>query len=265
MRIHHFNCGTAGIGLVTHCLLVETSDGLVLIDTGFGLECVRDPGRMVGMSRFLVRLALREEETAVRRIQALGLDPADVHHIVLTHLDSDHTGGLVDFPGAAVHVHGPELRAARAPKLAERTRYRPLHWAHGPRWVVNEVAAEEEWFGLPAVRDLPGLPPEFVVIPLYGHSRGHAGVAIDTGSGWLLHAGDAFLTRADIDPARPDLPRANRIYPYFGADLPAQRATRERLRDLVRRHGDEIEIFTSHDPKTFARLSGDTAGIAEQP
>ncbi|RDI42770.1 MBL fold metallo-hydrolase [Nocardia mexicana] len=263
MRIHHFNCGTADIGLVTHCLLIETGDGLVLIDTGFGLRCVRDPRRMVGPSRFLVRLALREEETAVRRIEGLGLDPADVRHIVLTHLDSDHTGGLVDFPNASVHVHGPELRAARAPKLAERTRYRPLHWAHGPRWEVNEVGADKDWFGFPAVRELSGLPPEFVVIPLYGHSRGHVGVAVDTGSGWVLHAGDSFLTRADIDPARPELPRVNRIYPYFGADLTAQRENRERLRELVRRHGDEVEIFSSHDAGAFARLSGTVAGSGE--
>ena len=54
MRVHHLNCGTlcphgrrllAGEGgllepatVVCHCLLIETDDGLVLVDTGFGVE-----------------------------------------------------------------------------------------------------------------------------------------------------------------------------------------------------------------------------------
>src|SRR2546429_4224699 len=61
-----------------------------------------------------------------------------------------------------------------------------------PRWMVNEIDGGEPWFGFRAVRDLPGLPPEILVIPLPGHTRGHIGVAVDTGAGWLLHAGDAF-------------------------------------------------------------------------
>jgi glyoxylase-like metal-dependent hydrolase (beta-lactamase superfamily II) len=85
MKVHHLNCGTMALGTVDRCLLVETPDaGLVLVDTGFGLNCVRDP-RLQGWSRHLIRPALCESETAVR-------------HIVLTHLGYDHTGGLADFP-----------------------------------------------------------------------------------------------------------------------------------------------------------------------
>ncbi|MBF6176750.1 MBL fold metallo-hydrolase [Nocardia blacklockiae] len=257
MRIHHLNCGSMARGMVDHCLLIETRAGLVLVDTGFGLDCVREPGRLVGPSRYLLGARFAEHETAIRQLQGLGYDPADVRHIVLTHLDLDHAGGLADFPEATVHVHGPEFRAATAGRTAsERMRYRAAQWAHGPRWMVNELEGGDEWFGFRAVRDLPGLPPEILVVPLPGHTRGHVGVAVDTGRGWLLHAGDAFYVDSEIDPAGPRTPLVWQLYELGSIVRGAYRENRRRLVELNRAHGHEMTIFCSHDPHAFARLSG---------
>ena len=54
-----------------------------------------------------------------------------MRHIVATHLDPDHSGGLPDFPEAEVHVLAPELDAALHPSLDDRPRYRGAHWKHG--------------------------------------------------------------------------------------------------------------------------------------
>jgi len=45
MRIHHLNCMTFHLGLasVTHCLLIETADGIVLVDGGLGLRDYEEP------------------------------------------------------------------------------------------------------------------------------------------------------------------------------------------------------------------------------
>src|SRR3954471_22019014 len=130
MQMHHLNCATFcpvgrlminGRGspfepgrLVVHCQLIETDDGLVLIDTGLGTQDVRDPERTLpgALWQALNRAQLRYEETAIRQVRDLGFDPRDVRHIVLTHLDFDHAGGLPDFPWATVHVSAREFDRA---------------------------------------------------------------------------------------------------------------------------------------------------------
>ncbi|MGC9671286.1 MBL fold metallo-hydrolase [Planosporangium sp. 12N6] len=274
MRIHHLNCatmcppsrrlvnGTGGLfeagRMVCHCLLVETDDGLVLVDSGFGTADVRDPAASLG-ARFLrtTRPRLDMNETAVAQVAALGYRPEDVRHIVLTHLDLDHAGGLGDFPWATVHVHATEYEAAlRRESAGEQRRYRPNHWAHGPNWATYPSADGEKWFGFDAVRQLRGLPPEILLVPLAGHSRGHTGVAIDTGDRWLLHAGDAYFFHGEADPVRPaSTPFLGLFQTMVQIDGRARRANQARLRELRAAHGDRVEVFCAHDEVELARYT----------
>jgi glyoxylase-like metal-dependent hydrolase (beta-lactamase superfamily II) len=99
--------------LVCHCLLIETDRGLVLIDTGLAprMSIIR-PNACRPFFLGLNIPQLRATETAVAQVRALGFDPADVRHIVVTHLDFDHAGGLEDFPNATVHVTAREKEVA---------------------------------------------------------------------------------------------------------------------------------------------------------
>ncbi|WP_229262247.1 MBL fold metallo-hydrolase [Duganella guangzhouensis] len=143
MKIHHLNCGTmhplgAPCGLVCHVLLIETRSGLVLVDSGLGLLDVSQPGRRFGPSRAFVRPVFSPEEAAIVQIERMGFDPRDVRHILLTHFDADHVGGLADFPWAQVHLTSAEAFAARHPKtLVERGRYLPAAREHGPLLVEH--------------------------------------------------------------------------------------------------------------------------------
>ena len=74
--------------------------------------------------------------------------------------------------------------------MREKARYQPAQWAHGPQWVHHDEPGDD-WFGFPSVT---ALDDDMVIVPLLGHTRGHAGVAVRDGSGhWLLHAGDAIF------------------------------------------------------------------------
>lgn len=274
MRIHHLNAiSTCPIGgafvdgrsaglhgrLACHCLLVEAPGGLVLVDTGLGLRDVAAPTRR--LSRFLLALLrpeLRAGMTAVRQIERLGYEPSDVRHVVLTHLDFDHAGGLDDFPEATVHLLAEERDDAAAQRtFLDRMRYRPQQWITAPRWRVYARGEGEPWLGFDAVRDLEGLPPEILLVPLIGHTLGHAGVAVRGSFGWVLQAGDAYFFHAEMDPDLPRCPAGLRLYQaLMEKDRGARIWNRDRLRALRREHGGEVTITCGHDAVEFERLAG---------
>jgi glyoxylase-like metal-dependent hydrolase (beta-lactamase superfamily II) len=263
MKVHHLNCGTlcpyggrlitgeGGLGgahMVCHCLLIEAGDALVLVDTGFGADDAAHPYKRLGVP-FTTAFRPKADpgETAVTRIRELGLDPADVRHIVCTHLDLDHAGGLPDFPDAEVHVFAPERDAAVDPSLRDRARYPSCHFDHGPKFVTHEVDGDE-WLGFESIRLLPGIDAEVLMVPLVGHSRGHTGIAVQDGERWLLHCGDAYFHRAQMaDP--PDCPSGLRIFQSVMADDRSARLRNEqRLNRLARDHAAEVTVFCAHDP-----------------
>ncbi|MDE3069352.1 MAG: MBL fold metallo-hydrolase [Acidobacteriota bacterium] len=237
----------ASARLVCHCLLIEGAEGLILVDTGFGLDDTRRPRQLGRPFTALVRPRLDGGETAISQLRALGFEPTDVRHILTTHLDLDHAGGLPDFPDAEVHLLGRELQAAMNPSLRERARYIAAHWSHGPRWVEHEVGGDE-WFGFESVRILPGSDAEILLVPLPGHTLGHTGVAVKRPDGWLLHCGDAYFLDQEIQTPAHCPPGMRAFQALNQVDGAARRQNSERLRELAARRGNEVKLICSHDP-----------------
>ena len=259
MRVHHLNCGTMcpvvfGLAqrlprqrMICHVLLIETpQSGLVLVDTGFGTMDLRKPALLGAGFAKIARPKLREEETALSHIERLGFKREDVRHIVPTHLDLDHAGGLPDFPNAMVHAFAPEVDAMEAgATLAERNRYRKHQFAHGPKWQRYQVQGER-FFGLESVRELKGLPPELLLVPTVGHSRGHVAVVVEGGSEVLVHAGDAYFNHAEIFGSERDCPWQLRAFQRLAAtDNRARLHNQARLRELARQ--PSVRLFCAHD------------------
>ncbi|MFO6447121.1 MBL fold metallo-hydrolase [Erythrobacter sp. NE805] len=279
MKIHHLNCGTlcpAGgrlfdgtsdrpfAHLVCHCLLIETEAGLVLVDTGFGTRDVDHPDRRLSeFFRGLCNPQLRHEETALAQVQALGFAASDVRHIVLTHLDFDHAGGIEDFPQAAIHLTAREKEVAEAQDggaFVGTRRYRPQQWDEASDWRLYPFGGGERWFGFDAVRDLDGLSPEILLVPLAGHTWGHAGVAIREADGWLLHAGDAYFYRGEVGAQDYSCPPLARGYQrLMEVDRAARLANQARLRRLSLDRAQEVRMFCAHDVVEFDILARQAA------
>ncbi|MDX3894651.1 MBL fold metallo-hydrolase [Pusillimonas sp.] len=276
MRIHHLNCisscplggrlmdeGPEGIlargTLTCHCLLLETEAGLVLCDTGFGLRDVADPrSRLSLFFLALVSPDFREEMTARRQVERLGYSAEDVRHIVLTHLDFDHAGGLDDFPQATIHLIAQERDAARLQKTwLDRQRFRPQQWASMNRWRTYDAHSGESWNGFARVGPLDGLPPEILFVPLIGHTLGHAGIAIDRGDKWLFMAGDAYFFHREMDLGCPHCTPGLKFYQWMmDKDRGKRKHNQHRLRELKGHNAQDVELFCSHDTREFERLAG---------
>jgi glyoxylase-like metal-dependent hydrolase (beta-lactamase superfamily II) len=268
VRIHHLNCGSlcprggklfGGAGgllspapMCCHCLLIEGEDELILVDSGLGVEDVNEPRRLGFLFNAMVRPRLDVAETALRQVADLGYRPSDVRHIVPTHLDLDHAGGICDFPDAAVHVFNAELRAAsHRSSLMERSRYRKVQIDAVEKWAAVEEEGES-WFGFSAVRAMPGTRDEVLLIPLPGHTRGHCGVAVKRADDWLLHCGDAYFHHSEVEPGGSVPPKGVRFFEsVVQFDGPQRLANQARLRELARLTGGEVKLICSHDSSEF--------------
>jgi glyoxylase-like metal-dependent hydrolase (beta-lactamase superfamily II) len=224
-------------------LLIESKQGLVLVDTGPGTADYLHEPIIVRIFRVITKVPLDPREAAVQQVVRLGYRPEDVRHIVLTHMHFDHCGGLADFPHATVHVHRREYEAfTGTPRRWTDLAYVRRHIAHQPLLELYDDGGET-WLQLPAIR-LP-FDPEMWLVPLFGHTRGQCGIAVRTDSGWLFHVADAapvslqeyaprWLVRLILGPYTPRLRQFALAHPevkittghmwldFFGDTAPGQ-------------------------------------------
>lgn len=205
MTIHLLNCFTCNdrLGILKTgmaCLLVETKQGLTLVDTGLGLDDYTNPTWFTRLFRIITQMPFDPNEAAINHVKQLGYKPEDVKHIIITHMHFDHISGLPDFPHAKVHVHKRELDHFTDGKIKHWSElaYLQRYIAHRPNFLLHDKP-DSKWYDFDAIR-LP-FEPEMYFIPLYGHSPGQCGLTIKTSTGWLFHIADAGAVYNNISPA----------------------------------------------------------------
>ena len=213
------------------CLLIDTNAGPVLVDTGLGLQDYSNPTWFTQFFRVITVMPFDPNEAAVNMVKSFGYAPEEIQHIILTHMHFDHCGGLPDFPQAKVHVHKREYESfINSPRRFKELAYLKRNIHHVREWNLYESSGER-WFGFDAIQ-LPGFEPQIWFIPLFGHSQGHCGVAIQTQTGWHFHCGDAGV---DIENnIAPDWLIRTALGPHW-----------PRLREFAQSHR-EIRLTASH-------------------
>lgn len=215
------------------CFLAETNQGPVLVDTGFGTRDYLSPNRSMNFFLGMMRAPRDVNETAFYQIQRLGYKPEDVKHIIQTHLHLDHAGGLADFPHAQIHV----MKAEHDHVMSHRSwEYHPEHWAHGPNWVLHETKGDQ-WYSFDALK-LEGFEPEIWLVPLTGHTPGHAAVAVKRDQAWVLHGGDAVPFDMKVDEV-PEWLTMKLLGPHL-----------LRIREFMKTY-PEVQIVGSHMSRNF--------------
>jgi N-acyl homoserine lactone hydrolase len=223
--------------------VIEHPEGLVVVDTG---ETARtaEKGYFPSWHPYF-RLGVREWVAADQEIGPellrLGLSPADVRWVVLTHLHTDHAGGLAHFPDSECLVSRTELRHASG-ALGRARGYLPNRWPH---WFSpTPVDLDDGAFGpIRRTRRLTAAG-DVTLLATPGHTPGHMSVAVDLGDRLVLLAGDASYTQ--------DLMLGG-IADGVTNDVRTARSTLAALRALA--YSRPTIYLPSHDPDSQLRLA----------
>lgn len=266
IKIHHINCATFnsiserflnGYGkifkpnkAVTHCLLIETNEGLILIDTGFSKNDIKNTNQIPLGLRIFFRPSLSIEETAFEQVLKIGYNPRDVKHIIVTHIDVDHVNGINDFPWATVHAMKPEFEMAKKKSsIISKMRYKGSVINTHSNWELYENC-NDKWFGYSCIT-LKGISKDILMIPMSGHSKCNCAIAVKQEEKWLLHAGDIYMNKNEIALCSNKLPLTGLFQFFIQYNSCQRKHALKQLRNLRNNNLDRINIFCSHDFDEF--------------
>jgi N-acyl homoserine lactone hydrolase len=217
--------GWAADTLPVNVFLVEHPEGLCLFDAGQSARAGA-PGYLPGWHPFLrlARFELSASQEAGAQLRALGRDPADVRWVVLSHLHTDHAGGLEPFGGSELVVTRTEWELFQG--LRGRIRgYLPQYWPAG----VEPTLVELNGPPLGPFRGTRDLSSDgtLVLVAMPGHTAGHMGLLVrEPGGGYLL-AGDAAHSPRELaerDPGVDAFCREHGLEPLLAHDWAALHA-----------------------------------------
>jgi glyoxylase-like metal-dependent hydrolase (beta-lactamase superfamily II) len=229
--------------LPIYAWLIEHPEGAIMVDTGETARTAQ-PGyfpRWHPYYRHGVQFDVSPEDEIGPQLENHWLSPTDVRKVVMTHLHTDHAGGLHHVPHGEVLIERQAFAAARG--LLGRVRgFVPQHW---PDWLHPTL------FDLPAIpfgpfaRSLPVTETgDVVIVPTPGHTPQHISVVVRTDEVTYFLGGDASYTEelmwdGHVDGIAPNEELA--------------RDTLHRIRCLAEQ--EPVVYLPSHDPGAVDRLA----------
>jgi glyoxylase-like metal-dependent hydrolase (beta-lactamase superfamily II) len=189
--------------LPVNVFLIEHPRGLCLFDTGQTARATAQ-GYFPSWHPFfrLARFELEPQDEAAAQLRRLGFDVTDVRWVVLSHLHTDHVGGLGDFSAAEVFVS--QVEWDRAHGLAGRLRgYLPQYWPRAvePKLVDFEGPPVD---GLGRSFDLAS-DGTLLLVATPAHTPGHMALIAREGDRTWVFAGDAAESADELEEAAPSL------------------------------------------------------------
>jgi glyoxylase-like metal-dependent hydrolase (beta-lactamase superfamily II) len=235
--------------LPIYAFAIEHPEGVIVFDTGETAR-VTEPGYFRHpVARLAVRMDIRPEQEIGPQLEALGIAPHEVRRVVLSHLHTDHAGGLHHFEGVETLAARADFEEAKG--FAGRVRGYPSH-----RWPT--------WFD-PTLVDLPAEPygafersmplteagdVRLVAIP--GHTPGQMGLVVEEDDHVVLLGADSSYTQEAM---------LRGILDGISPDLEAERRTHDAIRAFAAER--PTVYLPSHDPESAARLAArEPAGAA---
>jgi glyoxylase-like metal-dependent hydrolase (beta-lactamase superfamily II) len=190
--------------LPIYAWVIEHPEGLFVVDTGETARATSEPGyfsKWQPYYRFAVRFNVQPENEIGPQMRRLGFAPDDVTAVILTHLHTDHSGGMSHFPRSRFLIHPGEWQATMG----------FAGWLNGylrPRW--------PSWLRPEFVQFAPEALGPFVescavtkdgrirILSTPGHTLHHVSVAVQTDNVTYFLAGDTSYTQTLMQQGIPD-------------------------------------------------------------
>jgi glyoxylase-like metal-dependent hydrolase (beta-lactamase superfamily II) len=238
--------------LPIYAWVIETNDGVIAVDTGETAR-TKEPGyfpRWHPYFRLAVRFDVTPEQELGPQLIQIGIRPEDVRTVILTHLHSDHAGGLHHFPKSEILVNSEELRLAQG--FVGRLRgYLPNRW---PDW-FNPKSIEfvpEPFAPFDRTQRITS-DGKIVIVPTPGHTPWHVSVIVVDGDVCYFLAGDTTYTQQALIDGQVD------------GVSPDEAVSLHTMKTILRFAQERPTVYLpSHDPESRNRLElGATVGVNE--
>jgi glyoxylase-like metal-dependent hydrolase (beta-lactamase superfamily II) len=219
----------------------------ILIDCGIGADFNAKYGEKLG-PKFAEMYNVQGGAGVEKGLTSLGLTPADITDVVLTHLHFDHAGGATReedgrlvpmFPNARYYVQRANVETALKPNLRERASY---YSANFQPLLDNDVLTLVDG----AVKDLL---PHVSVHVSNGHTQGHQVVTVADGKTTVIYCGDLIPTSSHV-----------RLAWVMGYDLEPLRLIEEKRAVLGPAAQSGAYLYFEHDPYMDCATVEETKG-----
>ncbi len=202
------------------CYLVRHKDQYLLWDTGF-------PAALKGKSNDMGALVARMDTTIPEQLAKLGLKPADIAIVGISHMHGDHIGQAKDFPSAKLLIGKGDLELTKG----DKDPFAP--WRAAGAKVETMHGGDIDVFGDGSV----------IALNLPGHTPDHMALLVKLAGGAVLLSGDLYhATEA----------RATKGVPPFNTSRAETLASMDRFERLAKRFSAKVII--QHEPADIAKL-----------